>query len=232
MWVFPGWWWGFQFLFCSSCICWQTCSWHWFISVLKPNVSHTSLHPTGTLSKFPLLLPLSRGYLLPSPLAISEHPLTHSAMPDDSPSSPPPQHGQLICWLGLNHDNMPEFPSMLRYPHARAYPVNLFSSVKVSFSFLHVSQALQLLQFPTWALHLSLSILLTGSRFLPCLPTPKPWVPASNWAQISFPHLAPQLLPPLPYRLTYFISLSINIFVFPGLLSVTCNNVYAVLTFA
>lgn len=53
-------------------------------------MSHTSLHPTGTLSKFPLLLPLSRGYLLPSPLAISEHPLTHSAMPDDSPSSPPP----------------------------------------------------------------------------------------------------------------------------------------------
>lgn len=194
-------------------------------------MSHTSLHLTGTLSKLPLLLPLSRAYLLPSPLAISEHPLTHSAMADDSPSSSL-QHGQLIFWLGLNHDNMPEFPSMLHYPHARAYSVNLFSSVKVSFSFLHVSQALQLLQFPTWALHLSLSILLTGSRFLPCLPTPKPWVPASNWAQISFLCLAPQLLPSLPYRLTYFITLSINIFVFPGLLSVTCNNVYAVLTFA
>lgn len=164
-------------------------------------MSHTSLHPTGTLSKFPLLLPLSRAYLLPSPLTISEHRLTHSAVADDSPSSPP-QHGQLICWLGLNHDNMPEFPSMLHYPHARAYSANLFSSVRVSFSFLHVSQALQLLQFPIWALNLSLSILLTGSRYFPCLPTPKPWVPASNWAQISFLCLAPQVLPSLIGSLT------------------------------
>ena len=135
-----------------------------------------------------------------------------------------PQHGQLM--------HMPELPSMLHYPHARAFSVNLFSSVKVSFPFLRVSQALWLLQFLTWALHLSLSILLAGSRFLLCLPTPKPQVPASNWPHISFLRLAPQLLPSLPYRLTYFISLSINIFVFPGLLSATCNNVYAVSIFA
>lgn len=32
------------------------CSWHWFISILKPRVSYTSLHPTESLCKFPLFL--------------------------------------------------------------------------------------------------------------------------------------------------------------------------------
>lgn len=41
-------------------------------------MSHTSLHPTGTLSKFPLPLLSSRTYLLPSPLSLFRSTLSHT----------------------------------------------------------------------------------------------------------------------------------------------------------
>lgn len=123
---------------------------------------------------------------------------------------------------------MPELPSMFHCLHTRAFYGNLLSSVKVSFPFLCIPQVLWLLQSLLQAPHLSISICLTGSRFLLYLPTPKPWVPVSNWAQVSFLHLELQLPPSLPYRLTYFIFPPIKIFVVPGLLSATCNNLYAV----
>lgn len=77
------------------------CSWRWFISILKPSMSYTSLHPTEILSKFPLFL---------------------------------------------------------------------------------------------WALHLSLSILLAGSRCLLCLPSHKSQEPAPNWAYIQFLCTSPFLI--------------------------------------
>ena len=80
------------------------------------------------------------------------------------------------------------FHQRLHHPHCRAFSGSLFSSVKLGFPFLHVSQTLWLLQFLIWAPYLSLSILLAGSKFI---------LSQASWACFKLgTHLVP--LPHIP----------------------------------
>lgn len=174
---FPGWQWGFQFLFCSSWICWQTCSWHWFIRVLKPSASRMWLHSIGTLSFLSFAPPAEPTCSLPFSCYFKAP--SHALY-----------HGRWSAFLShsmVKSCICQSFHQCLHDPHARAFSGNLFSSVKVCSPLLclfpstltppvpYLSPASQPLHYPSW---MQVSPL--------CLPTPKPQVPASNDAHILF----------------------------------------------
>lgn len=113
---------------------------------------------------------------------------------------------------------MPDLPSMLFYPHYRAFSVNLFFQCQgllcFAFMFSKHSDTSSFSPEPCISMSLFLSLDLD---FFPVSPLQASSA-ASNWAQISCFCLAPHPLLSLHYRLIYFPSLPIHISVVPGLL--------------